>query len=691
MGSEPPHRDASGYQGFLQDPGADAISADFRMLAESVPHLVWMCGPDGTLRYLNARGVDYFGRRLHGSLSSFPSGALAHPDDHDRALEAWNRAILAKEFLSLESRLQGSDGSFRSHLTRAQPVMDARGDVVKWLGTSTAVDDTGEPSDISAFLLGLSTDVARIDNPHELVCTAMVRLRERLGAAQVSLAEIDDNHSEAIVLRQRASDGWNLRVESLPLGPLRSVTSDAEQGLVTVLRDIDHGIDTGNSRGSLYDRWYGLEHVGAAVSTPLLHGGFAVAMLTVAESGPRNWTASEIELTKRVGDIVWPALEKARSDRALAVRERYLHEFVAMLGHELRNPLAPIRSATRVLRAHGNGRPELEWARSVIERQTGHLARLVDDLLDVSRMVRGQIVLHKSSFPLPELIQHAIETSRPLIQSRHHQLHVSPPPALRVDGDLTRLTQMLANLLNNAAKYTDEGGEIWLDAFLEARQIVLRVRDTGPGVAPTLLPHIFDLFTQAERPLDRAQGGLGIGLTLVKLLAELHGGSVAVRNVPERRGAEFMVRLPATGALAALDPQSPGAAPGSIEELAERAAAMRILVVDDNVDAADSIAVLLTIDGFEARSVHSAAAALEAAESFEPRIVLLDIGLPLMDGYEVAQRLRAKIPPDRMRIVALSGYGQPADRERATQAGFDEYLVKPVEPATLTEFLRGLS
>jgi PAS domain S-box-containing protein len=424
--------------------------------------------------------------------------------------------------------------------------------------------------------------------------------------------------------------------------------------------------------------------------------------------------------------------QRRTAEEALKDVNQRKDEFLAMLAHELRNPLAPIRNAAQILCAHSAEQPELEWACAVIERQTRHLVRLVDDLLDVSRIVRGKIVLKKSNVQISELVQHAVDTTQPLIRSRHHSLHVSlPPGSLTIEGDLTRLAQVLANLLNNAAKYTDEGGQIWLDVSTDTRGIVLRVRDTGPGIAPALLPHVFDLFRQAERTLDRAQGGLGVGLTLVKLLVEMHGGTVEARNAtpdpahPARElaseparasasaspvgggatvghgvtagrsaaaghGAEFIVRLPAKTAAAA-QPASTGA--GVTQARAAMLAGdrpMRVLVVDDNVDAADSIALLLGIDGFEARSVHGALAALDTVGSFKPDVVLLDIGLPVMDGYEVAQRLRGRVPKQPMRIVALSGYGQQADREKAAQAGFDDYLVKPVEPTALSEFLRSL-
>jgi CheY-like chemotaxis protein/anti-sigma regulatory factor (Ser/Thr protein kinase) len=368
-------------------------------------------------------------------------------------------------------------------------------------------------------------------------------------------------------------------------------------------------------------------------------------------------------------------------------------EFLAMLAHELRNPLAPIRNAAQILRAHAADQPELEWACAVIERQTRHLVRLVDDLLDVSRMERGKIVLKKSTVEISELVQHAVDTTQPLIASRRHHLHVSLPPGqLTLEGDLIRLAQALANLLNNAAKYTDAGGQIWLEVLADTRDIVFRVRDTGPGIAPTLLPYVFDLFMQADHTLDRAQGGLGVGLTLAKLLIEMHGGSVEARNRDPAagHGAEFIIRLPAKMTGSAQSTAIRGGAAEAQAALPLHGRRLRILVVDDNVDAADSIALLLGSDGFEARSVHGALAALDAAGSFKPDIVLLDIGLPVLNGYEVAQRLRVGKADGPMRIVALSGYGQQADRERAAQAGFDDYLVKPVDPTVLSEFLRSL-
>jgi PAS domain S-box-containing protein len=695
---------------------------DFRLLADALPHLVWLCRTDGTLDYLNHRGEEFLGADV-GDACPLLSSERVHADDVPRAMAVWAEGVRGGEPLTLEARLRHCDGNYRWYLIHVQPVHDAQGQVVKWLGTATDVHEAREANDRSAFLLALSTEMAAMSHPQELVCAAMEQLRERLEASLVMLAELDEEQDEVVMLRNRDRDVSQIEIASLALEPFRVLTARAQEGLVLATRDVV----AGDADAELYERWFGLDKVGAVISVPLLPAGELVAVLSVVQESPRDWSESDVELVRRVAEIVWPTFEKARADRAVedALREmnRRKDEFLAMLSHELRNPLAPISSAVQILRNRASTGSELHWARTVIERQTRHLVRLVDDLLDVSRMERGHIVLQTHAIDLADVVRHGIETSRPLSRSRRHRLHVQlPPETVRVQGDLTRLAQVIANLLNNSAKYTEEGGDIWISAGIENHRAVIHVRDTGSGIAPDLLPHIFDLFTQAERTLDRSLGGLGIGLTLVKLLVELHGGSIDARSEGIGKGAEFIVRLPpieqqtgqttetpdvraaetqrearaatagtgGAGTVEASAQASEGAPQGTTQarESAPDSGSLRVLVVDDNVDAADSTAMLLSLDGFEAHSVHSAKEALDAFASLKPDVVLLDIGLPEMDGYDVARRLRAMAPGESPTIVALTGYGQPADRDRAASAGFDEFLVKPVEPRVLNELLR---
>jgi signal transduction histidine kinase/ActR/RegA family two-component response regulator len=368
----------------------------------------------------------------------------------------------------------------------------------------------------------------------------------------------------------------------------------------------------------------------------------------------------------------------------LAESDRQKDEFLAVLAHELRNPLAPLRNALHVMRLAVDNGPAREHARGVAERQVKHLARLVDDLLDVSRITRGKLPLRKEPVDLAAAVSGAVTAARPLIDARRHDLSVSLPlEPLRLEADPTRLEQVLVNLLTNAAKYTDPGGRIGLTAERDGHEAVLRVRDTGVGIPAELIPRVFEPFMQAERSVDRTHGGLGIGLTLVKCLVEMHGGSVTAHSEGPGKGSEFVVRLPALPPARAGRPEAvfkPGKPnPGR---------SLRVLVVDDCVDAAESLAVLLNLWGHEVHVAHDGTAALEVAAACRPEVVLLDLGLPGMDGYEVARRLRARPGPCPL-LVALTGYARAGDRRRTREAGFHEHLAKPVDLEALEVLLAG--
>ena len=419
-------------------------------------------------------------------------------------------------------------------------------------------------------------------------------------------------------------------------------------------------------------------HVRSVAVVPLRARGRILGALTLAfgpsgrRHGPADRATAE-DLASRAA----VALDNARLYAEVQEADRRKNEFLSMLAHELRNPLAPIRNAVEVMRHRGPAQPELSWARDVIERQVRHLARLVDDLLDVSRITRGKIRLQPEPVNVAAVVTQAVEASRPVVDARGHALEVAlPPDPLWVTGDPARLAQVLTNLLNNAAKYTDPGGRVWLAAERDGREVVVRVRDTGIGIPPDMLSAVFDLFTQMDRSLDRSQGGLGVGLTLVKRLVELHGGTVEARSEGPGRGSEFEVRLPACA-----PPEKPPAA----DRLRHPDTRLRVLVVDDSADAAESLAAVLRLQRHDVRIARDWETVAAAVPEFGPDVVLLDIGLPEVDGYEIARRLRARPDAREAVLVAVTGYGREEDRAAAREAGFDHHLVKPIEFGALQQ------
>jgi PAS domain S-box-containing protein len=367
----------------------------------------------------------------------------------------------------------------------------------------------------------------------------------------------------------------------------------------------------------------------------------------------------------------------------LSESDRRKDEFLAMLAHELRNPLAPIRNGLHIMRLSGDDAAAVREARGMMERQIGQMVRLVDDLLDVSRISQGKLELRKERIELAQVVHSALETSRPLIASRDQELIVSlPPKRVFVDADHTRLAQVFANLLNNAAKYTERGGRITFAAARHGGEVVVSVKDNGVGIPPAMLSRVFDLFTQVDRTLEKAQGGLGIGLSLVRRLVEMHGGSVEARSEGDGRGSEFIVRLPAV--LSELSETAPEAEPGTS---ALPHAGCRILVADDNADSASTLSVLLSFMGHEVRTANDGAAAVEMATAFEPDAILLDIGMPKLSGYEACRLIREQAWSARALLIALTGWGQDEDRRRSQEAGFDHHLTKPVDPAMLEKLL----
>jgi PAS domain S-box-containing protein len=382
--------------------------------------------------------------------------------------------------------------------------------------------------------------------------------------------------------------------------------------------------------------------------------------------------------------VIRDVTERNAMMQALQEADRLKDEFLATLAHELRNPLAPVLNAVQLLTLRGPATPELHWVRDVIHRQVRHLTRLIDDLMDVSRVNRGKIELKRERIELATAVQGAVETSRPLIDECGHGLTVTlPPRPIVVDADLTRLTQVLWNLLNNAAKYMAPRGRIELTANTTGHDVVISVRDTGVGIAPDKLLTIFGMFSQVESSLSRSQGGLGIGLYLVKRLVEMHGGTIEARSDGLGQGSEFVVRLPISGHERSTHDSRDG-------ETAARVSNLRILVVDDNRDVATSFAMLLRAIGNNVRIAYDGEEAVQAAGQFRPDVAFLDIGMPKMNGYEAARAIRQQPWGHDMVLVAITGWGQQEDRKRSDEAGFDHHMIKPVDSDKLMSSLAGL-
>jgi signal transduction histidine kinase/CheY-like chemotaxis protein len=373
---------------------------------------------------------------------------------------------------------------------------------------------------------------------------------------------------------------------------------------------------------------------------------------------------------------------------ALTESDRRKDEFLATLAHELRNPLAPVRNASHILKARMPPTPELQWARDVIDRQVTQMTRLIDDLMDVSRITRGTFELRREHVALDEVVRVAVETSRPIIESSGHDLRVElPPEPINLDADVVRLAQVFSNLLNNSAKYTGPGGRIAVTAERDGNMVSVAVQDSGVGIPTAMLTRVFEPFTQLDNSLERTRGGLGIGLALAKRLVEMHGGVIEAHSRGTGLGSRFVVRLPVSARQSVVRP-SVLEGPGPVSTVSR--GRRRILVADDNNDSATSLSILLNDAGYDIRTAGDGVQALETAAQFRPDIALLDIGMPKLNGYEVARQIRNQPWGRHVLLIALTGWGGAEHRQQTAQVGFDHHLTKPVDPAALTRLLVSL-
>ncbi|WP_439627070.1 PAS domain S-box protein [Gemmata sp.] len=661
----------------------------FRQLADAMPQIVWTALPGGDIDYMNRRWTGFTG--LPESLGNEGWGQILHPEDAPPATERWAASVRTGTPFEMEVRLLDlRQRTYRWHLIRTVAVRDEAGNIARWFGTATDIHEQKRAAEASRYLAAASAALAGVvDYESTLQKVANLAVPYFADWSAVDVAGADGTLRRLAVSHQDAAKVALAHelMRNYPPGP------DAPTGGYAVLRTgrpelVADITDEMLVRGARDERHLGLIRslgLRSYLCVPLVVSGrpFGVLTFATAESG-RAYTAGDLALAVDLAQRAGVAVENTHLYQALREADRRKDEFLATLAHELRNPLAPIRNALQILKLPRVDATTVERSRDMMERQVHHLVRLVDDLLDVSRVMRGKIELRKERIELATVAARAVETVQPLIDAQGHDLKVLlPPDPLPLHADPVRMAQVVGNLLTNAAKYTEPGGRIWLTAEREGGEAVLRVRDSGIGIAPNMLPRIFELFVQVDHASTKAQGGLGIGLTLVKNLVEMHNGSVAARSAGLGRGSEFVVRLP----VAVQGPEQAQAQGTGEQQHAAVPSGHRLLIVDDNRDAADSLAVLLELQGHEVRVAHNGPAALEVTKGYRPDVVFLDIGMPGMDGYEVARRLRQQPGLENVVLAALTGWGQKEDRRRTADAGFNHHLVKPPEPKAVAGVL----
>jgi len=614
-------------------------------MADSIPQIVWICDARGRAQFFNQQWTDFTGFPFDPELAADQAASILHPEDRDRTLNAWEQAKQNGGSFYAEHRMRSALGEYRWFMARAEPDIDsATGELNGWFGTSTDIHDQ------KLSQAALQTSEARY---------------------RTLFQSIDEGFCVIDVLFDDAEKAIDYRfVDVNPVFEEQTGLQDA------IGKTIGHMVPQHETY------WYDIYGNVALTGEPVRFENEA--------KGLQRWYdvyAFRIDQPddRRVAVLFKDITERKETERRLLLDSRRKDEFLAMLAHELRNPLAPISAAADLLRLAQPDDARVRKSSDIISRQVRHMTGLINDLLDVSRVTSGLVLLEQTLVDVRQVLLEAQEQVRPLIESRRHHLSMhAPVDAMMVRGDAKRLTQIFSNLLNNAAKYTPEGGIISLRGEIRNGEIEIGVADNGIGMSRSLVEHAFELFTQAERTADRAQGGLGIGLALVKNLVELHGGRVSAHSAGMNEGSEFKVVLP----LMIL--QAP-AGDVTVEPTRPITEPMRLMVVDDNVDAARMLAMFLEAAGHEVLVEFESRRALERARIEKPVICLLDIGLPDMDGYALANQLKQGRDTADMILIAVTGYGQEQDRLKTAQAGFAHHLVKPVQTEELMRLLADIA
>jgi PAS domain S-box-containing protein len=623
----------------------DALRASeqrFRLMADAAPVLIWLSGTDKLCTWFNKPWLNFVGRSMEQEVGNGWTENV-HPDDFERCLQTYTTSFDARQPFSMEYRLRSHGGEYRWLLDNGTPHFGPDDAFIGYIGSCVDISDHKQAE------IALQEAMQQIKIVTDTMSAPVSRCSRDLRYVWVSKPYADwIGRQPDEIVGQPISDVIGEEAFARLSPRFRQVLSGEP---VRYEEEV-------NFRG-IGCRWI------SAVYTPTLDSA----------GGVDGWVAVVIDTT-----------ERKRLEDKLKVADRRKNEFLATLAHELRNPLAPIRNAVEILNGNGTSAPTLEWGRDVIDRQVRHMARLLDDLLDVSRISYGKMELRKVRVELTSVIQNAVETSRPLIEGAGHELTLTLPPApMWLEADPVRLAQVFSNLLNNAARYTEASGRIRLSVERQGSDVLVSVTDNGIGIAAETLPRIFEMFAQATPALERSQSGLGIGLSLVKGVVELHGGRIEARSDGPGRGSEFVVRLPII--VEQLVQQSQ---PQGDDDESPSLATCRILIVDDLKDSADSLAMLLRMSSHEVHTAYDGEEAVVAAEQFRPEVILLDIGMPKLNGYDACRCIREKPWGKDIFLIAVTGWGQEDDRRRTEEAGFNAHMIKPIDAHELTRVLAQL-